>query len=656
MPSFSFYPEMIPSSNFDALLSMADQPYLEMTSELVTEHSAATIPWVHIVFGGYFLGSLLFFARFIYGLRKIYRIYSNGDKIKNENHLLVKGKNTAHAFSFFNILFIGNEYEHGAYQQIINHELGHVKGRHSIDIIFVELLNILFWFSPFIYWYKKAIRITHEYIADHQVISNGNKTDYGRLLISHAHSNTFADFANFIFRSPLKTRIQMMYSKRTGKTGILKYFSILPLTLFILLFFSNTSIKAELNQLDQQFEIIAATSDTIPPAPPVPPSPPPAPKKIVKAPKAPVAPVPPKAINDVPPPPPPPKSFNGDETFIVVEEMPRFPGCEAIGDRKERTDCANRRMLEYIYKNLSYPKEARESGIQGKVVVEFLVKKDGSIDKIAVLRDIGGNCGQAVMNVIESMNSMEEKWIPGKQRGKYVNLKYTLPVSFKTENGEGKSKSLNPMKSKSGVDAPSPSKEEIKLAINTQIEPQKSSDVIFVLDGKVVKEGEADINPEDIERIDGVKTPEIINKFVKGNERGVVFIYSKKESQKKEVFVVVEEMPMFPGCEDVKEDQKKCSHGKLVAFISANLKYPKDAEKAGVEGKVVVQFIVNETGDIQDIQITRSLGYGCDEEVLRVMNVMKTMDPKWIPGKQRGKTVSVQLKLPFSFKLPPKKD
>ncbi|MBK9254859.1 MAG: energy transducer TonB [Saprospiraceae bacterium] len=134
-----------------------------------------------------------------------------------------------------------------------------------------------------------------------------------------------------------------------------------------------------------------------------------------------------------PPPPPPPKPVE-EEIFKVVEQMPRFPGCEEIaGDEKKKEECAKQKMLEYIYKNLKYPAIARENGVEGQVVLQFVVDKDGSITETKIVRDIGAGCGTAAESVVNGMNNMGKKWTPGKQRGRPVKVLYTLPVKFKLE-------------------------------------------------------------------------------------------------------------------------------------------------------------------------------------------------------------------------------
>lgn len=113
----------------------------------------------------------------------------------------------------------------------------------------------------------------------------------------------------------------------------------------------------------------------------------------------------------------------------------------------------------------------------------------------------------------------------------------------------------------------------------------------------------------------------------------------------------VDEMPLFPGCDNVESDDKiTCSNTKLIGFVASNLKYPEAAKKGNVEGMVVVKFVVNKDGKVEKIKTVKSLGSDCDKAA---MNVMKKMQEEitWTPGQKDGKAVSVEMALPFKFKL-----
>lgn len=123
-----------------------------------------------------------------------------------------------------------------------------------------------------------------------------------------------------------------------------------------------------------------------------------------------------------------------EEIVDVAEQMPRFPGCEEeAGDDAAKKACADQKLLEYIYKTIKYPAMAREAGIEGLVVVSFVVAKDGSIKDLKIRRDIGGGCGKEALRVVKQMNNLPENWTPGKQRGRAVGVRYNLPVKFRLQ-------------------------------------------------------------------------------------------------------------------------------------------------------------------------------------------------------------------------------
>lgn len=223
--------------------------------------------------------------------------------------------------------------------------------------------------------------------------------------------------------------------------------------------------------------------------------------------------------------------IDGEEAFIQVEQMPEFPG-----GKKE--------LMKFIQDNLKYPSEAAAQGIQGTVVIQFVVTKNGKPDHFKIIRGVNTLLDNEALRVIKS----SPDWIPGQQGGKPVNVYYTLPFRF-------------------------------------------------VLSGK--------------------------------NENA-------KIADKDSTFVNVEQLPEFPGGKQ-----------ELMKFISANTKYPDAAKKLGIQGNVIVQFVVTKLGKIENIKVVRGVGSGCDEEAIRVLK----LSPDWIPGKQGGKPVNVMFTLPFVFRL-----
>jgi len=233
-------------------------------------------------------------------------------------------------------------------------------------------------------------------------------------------------------------------------------FGVAASLLLTLLAFSWTRYEAEVYipegalELDEEIEI--EPPRTAEPPPPPPPPPPPVieevPEEEIEEEEQPVfedktieedavieEPVPEvEEAPPPPPPPPPPPKPKVDEIFKIVEQRPRFPGCEnEAGDNKAKETCAQQKMLQFLYKNIKYPSIAKENGIEGSAVISFVVEKDGSITDTKIVRDVAGGCGAEALRVVNMMNKMGEKWTPGKQRGRAVRVQYNLPVKFKLE-------------------------------------------------------------------------------------------------------------------------------------------------------------------------------------------------------------------------------
>jgi len=178
---------------------------------------------------------------------------------------------------------------------------------------------------------------------------------------------------------------------------------------------------------------------------------------------------------------------------------------------------------------------------------------------------------------------------------------------------------------------------------------------LYIVDGVIIDNVET-IKPADIESIDVLKDKSATEIYGQKGKNGVILITSKKnvnvDSDKKveniaianaadpkkdkPVFVVVEQMPEFPG-------------GALALrnFIAQSVKYPVEAQKAGVVGKVFVTFVVNNNGKVENTKIARSVNPALDAEAIRVVNSL----PDWKPGMQHGEAVDVSYTMPIEFKL-----
>jgi TonB family protein len=119
-----------------------------------------------------------------------------------------------------------------------------------------------------------------------------------------------------------------------------------------------------------------------------------------------------------------------EKPFQIAEDMPLFPGCEDAGGPLEKEACTKRKMTEFIQQNLKYPDQAIKNNTQGIVRVTFIVEKDGIISDIRLLNNIGDGTDVAADNAIKAMNNMTRKIAAGKQKGRPVRVRYTIPINF----------------------------------------------------------------------------------------------------------------------------------------------------------------------------------------------------------------------------------
>ncbi|MEM8583618.1 MAG: energy transducer TonB [Bacteroidota bacterium] len=126
-----------------------------------------------------------------------------------------------------------------------------------------------------------------------------------------------------------------------------------------------------------------------------------------------------------------------------------------------------------------------------------------------------------------------------------------------------------------------------------------------------------------------------------------------RPQEPEEPFVIVERMPLFPGCEtDMPyDDQKICAEGKLLQYINGQIRYPSIAQEIGQSGTAVVRFVIEKDGRVTQIELIRDPGAGLGEEAQRVVELMQSQDIRWIPGNQGGRPVRVQFNLPVRFRL-----
>ncbi|MEO6524895.1 MAG: M56 family metallopeptidase [Mucilaginibacter sp.] len=365
----------------------------------------------------YLIGTTLLLCRLIYQLFLLKRLVDRAD--------------APVAFSFFKKIRVDDNLP--SQQTIIEHERVHTRQWHSADVLLIEAVMIINWFNPVVYFYRKAIKHVHEYIADRQAIETGaSKTEYALLLLSQTFGTAPHQLTNNFFNnSLLKKRIMMLHQNDSNRRALLKYGLSAPLFAAMLVLSSatvnNSSIVQIINKkTEQAFSVnteqfkeslndsisginafdgnVTDTQD-----------------KIVVAPKS-------NVHNFKEEPEAEPALQVHQDSMVRVEKSPLFTAVELNPTFPGGEESFGR----FLVQNIRYPDKAKENQTQGRVFIQFTVEKDGSLSNLKNLRDPGDGLGEEAMRVL----SLSPKWHPGIQNGSVVRVQYTMPVNFSLAEAE----------------------------------------------------------------------------------------------------------------------------------------------------------------------------------------------------------------------------
>lgn len=221
----------------------------ETTKSIFSEPST----WVFLI---YALGVLVIFTRILLGLSMILKLYFKGKRSKKQYFTLIETKSETEPFSFFNWVFISatNDFSESEQNEIIAHEKAHVRQKHAFDLLLIEFLGLLLWFNPLIYFYKKALRDTHEYLADKETITHfSDKKQYLNLLINqHFVGKNLPFVTKFHQYSLLKKRVIMITKSPSRGIAKLKIMLAVP-ALFLCVFM--TSCLKEYVEISERSEV-----------------------------------------------------------------------------------------------------------------------------------------------------------------------------------------------------------------------------------------------------------------------------------------------------------------------------------------------------------------------------------------------------------------
>ncbi len=382
--------------------------------------SSPTFTWMDGVAMVYWAGVALFSLRFLVQLGSIVRQAMLTAVTEVDGVRVHRLKKDSSPFSFFGWIFVCPD-DHTAEQlcEIMVHEQTHVAQCHSLDILVSELYCVFNWFNPFCYLMKHEIRLNLEYLADEAVLDRGNaRKTYQYHLLGLAYHPARRDLTNNFNVLPLKNRIQMMNKRRTKEIGKAKYLLFVPLAAGLLAVSNIEMIARTVGEEVPALAAIASHEAQPGIAEAVPQtagsqSLSAALTEVAAAPEATALPAT-DALDQH-------QKDKGGKVYEVVEDLPSFPGGPSA-------------LISYLSSNVKYPTECQAKGIQGRVIVQFIVETDGSITNAHVVRAVDPLLDAEALRVVNGM----PKWTPGKQNGKAVRVKYNVPLSFKLPGGNDK--------------------------------------------------------------------------------------------------------------------------------------------------------------------------------------------------------------------------
>jgi TonB family protein len=512
---------------------------------------------------------------------------------------LIKTPEYTTAFSIFSYVFVNPSITEIETGEIMNHEMVHIRQKHWLDLALVQLLCILQWFNPLAWMYVRFMRQNHEYLAD--AVAQQRTSDpavYRAALLNQIVGAPVISLANSFNYSLNKKRFIMMKNIIRSPFRKMKILLILPVFAIVLYAFAKPDYKYKSADESPAFNGQATAFQT--------------------------------------------KEVKGT---IVQQDGTALPG--AIITLKGTTIGT----LADANGSFSFGNVPED----GLLVVSFVGYKSKVLKPVftseMTVRMVRDTVKYSNINIgtppppppPPPMNEIKENT---------VVIPETSPLP-----------PTNEIEEISGIAPPPPPPPPAESGISIE----GNNPPLVVIDGVVnEKESLKKINPEDIKIMSVLKDEEAIKKYGDKGKNGVIEVTTYKDGEKrpeakvvksgpgeaktgkqpvevtvqtkaeKDAFVVVEELPEFKGGKDA-----------MAAWINSNLKYPADAVKNKITGKVLVNFLVTTKGKIEDVVVIKSLSPVLDAEAKRVISSM----PDWKPGMQAGKNVPVQMQVPVEFKL-----
>ena len=552
------------------------------SAEVVNDDTQEGLSAIQLLFIIYIIGIAVFFLREVVSVVRLFRLIRRGTPLTAEQAgvsqqgvQVVVMKNEIAPFSWFRHVVLSEKDFRENPREILTHELAHIRLGHSWDVAVCNLLIIFQWWNPAAWLLKRELQNVHEFEADEAVINRGvDAKQYQLLLIRKSVGERLFSMANNLNHQSLKKRITMMTTKKSSPWQKAKVLVALPMAALAVVAFANPDVERVAEQVETESQSVVekakadvAGVETV--------------AEQQSAEKQEVADEQGKnvsvkgvvvqkedgnpivgvavtvrgtkigAVTDVD------GKFHidnvpvgswidvfmidceigslqvteqnasslhfviaydgpssskspGSDAFDVVEEMPVYPGGMPA-------------MMDFFYKNMKYPKEAFDAKQEGRVIAQFVVEKDGSITDAHIVKSVSPALDAEALRIVNAMPN----WTPGRQNGKPVRVKYTVPISFKLTGGE-----TNKAKDDNVNTDNTFNNKAVKETIEKDL-ALKVKNLLLVVDGKEVPESEIDkyLSPEKIQSITVIKDKAKV-KAIYGNaangKQGAIEITMKK--------------------------------------------------------------------------------------------------------------------------------
>jgi len=554
--------------------------FLGSTPATNEAYSKSPTFWPDYLFGLYLLGVAGFLIHLLTGHFNATRMVRKSIVKNLFGSRVHVTKKDVHPFSFFNkIVLPDKSLDSPNLKMIVAHENIHVKEKHTLDILFAEVLFLVQWFNPFAWLIKDAVKNNLEYKTDHEIVKTSDPQKYQLAMVALADKKGVAPFLTALNGSQLKNRIIMMKKKTENKFAPLKQLIILPLLAVLVMGLSNREVKTEIVQ--QQ---TSETANVLPE------------NNLMASVASPI------------------KNQTGTDTKTDVDKF----------------------LLSIEFKDNQFILHGLKGCAFTKLTFSANTKMPVAINELGMTSAETGNPADDNRFLFEIEKVDDLIKLTGKSGTAWKELTFS-PASKKHLINESGVSRANVIMSDNDSNS-----EQTGYEANIFFNADNATNPLYIVDGQITKNINQ-VSPQDIKSIDVLKNESAISLYGNKGKNGAILITTKSKSYAyldenaqnvrpvpQDEIKNPEVMPQFPGGEAA-----------LKKYIDNSKDYPKRALEKGIIGTVYVEFIISKSGKVKDAKIARGVDPDLNKEALRVVNTLPLWKPGRENGKPVDVTYTV---------------